>query len=402
MAKRWTQPPGGLDVGRLGRRRRAGAHQPDHPREGAPGRARGRGRRQLLPEPAPRLPGWHRAQPAALPAPARARPRTWPATPRSSSTCSCATWPKAIRVRRRLGRRRGDPVAAVLHPVGLARPRRCRVRRRRRRGRGGRLLQRLSRRGRPRRPVATTPGGDGRGHASFAHHLGLEHMAFHGRAGPRRAGRPGAPPRPRLEGRRPARRSQEIMAADDVVVEPGDMLLFHTGFATKVLEWNREPDPVRDPPHVHLPRRPGRRRCSSGSPTRRSRRWSPTTTRSRGWCGPGPRRRAGTRCCRSTTCACSSSACPLGELWYLHELATWLREHDRSRFLLTAPPLRLPGAVGCPRHPGRHRLTAGRRRCSGRGRVRSAEHARRSRNGAKSALDDLGERLEAASVGRPR
>ena len=34
------------------------------------------------------------------------------------------------------------------------------------------------------------------------------------------------------------------MAADNVVVEPGDMLLIHTGFATKVLEWNRDPDPV--------------------------------------------------------------------------------------------------------------------------------------------------------------
>jgi kynurenine formamidase len=42
---------------------------------------------------------------------------------------------------------------------------------------------------------------------------------------------------------------------------------------------------------------------------------------------------------------------PLGEMWYLHELATWLRAHDRSRFLLTAPPLRLPGAVGCPLNP---------------------------------------------------
>ncbi len=42
---------------------------------------------------------------------------------------------------------------------------------------------------------------------------------------------------------------------------------------------------------------------------------------------------------------------PLGEMWYLHELATWLREHDRSRFLLTAPPLRLPGVVGSPLTP---------------------------------------------------
>ena len=38
----------------------------------------------------------------------------------------------------------------------------------------------------------------------------------------------------------------------------------------------------------------------------------------------------------------------LGEIWYLTELALWLREHQRNRFLLTAPPLRLPGAVGSP------------------------------------------------------
>jgi kynurenine formamidase len=42
---------------------------------------------------------------------------------------------------------------------------------------------------------------------------------------------------------------------------------------------------------------------------------------------------------------------PLGELWYLHDLAAWLREHDRSRFLLTAPPLRLPGVQGSPLTP---------------------------------------------------
>jgi kynurenine formamidase len=42
---------------------------------------------------------------------------------------------------------------------------------------------------------------------------------------------------------------------------------------------------------------------------------------------------------------------PLGEMWYLHELATWLREHQRSRFLLTAPPLRMPGVVGSPVTP---------------------------------------------------
>jgi hypothetical protein len=41
----------------------------------------------------------------------------------------------------------------------------------------------------------------------------------------------------------------------------------------------------------------------------------------------------------------------LGEMWYMTPLADWLRAHGRSRFLLTAPPLRLPGAVGSPATP---------------------------------------------------
>jgi kynurenine formamidase len=41
----------------------------------------------------------------------------------------------------------------------------------------------------------------------------------------------------------------------------------------------------------------------------------------------------------------------LGELWYFGELAPWLAAAGRSAFLLTAPPLRLPGAVGSPVTP---------------------------------------------------
>ena len=41
----------------------------------------------------------------------------------------------------------------------------------------------------------------------------------------------------------------------------------------------------------------------------------------------------------------------LGEMLYLTELARCLLEHRRYRFLLTAPPLRLPGAVGSPPCP---------------------------------------------------
>ncbi|TVR41922.1 MAG: cyclase family protein [Cryomorphaceae bacterium] len=41
----------------------------------------------------------------------------------------------------------------------------------------------------------------------------------------------------------------------------------------------------------------------------------------------------------------------LGELWLLADLAKWLRAHNRNRFMLTAPPLRLTGAVGSPLTP---------------------------------------------------
>ena len=91
-----------------------------------------------------------------------------------------------------------------------------------------------------RRPDAA---GDGGQHVCFARHLGLEHMAFQG-----------------VQGRgvlidlahhlgdewRGVDRATlgEIMARDNVVVEPGDMVLFHTGYATKVLTWNRHPDPA--------------------------------------------------------------------------------------------------------------------------------------------------------------
>ena len=105
--------------------------------------------------------------------------------------------------------------------------------------------------------------GDGTGHASFAKHLGLEHMAKHG-----------------VQGRgvlvdlrhhlgdafQPVglKTLQEVMDADGVVVEPGDMLLLHTGYATKLLEWEGKASPRDALRHRLLPRRPRRVRCWSG------------------------------------------------------------------------------------------------------------------------------------------
>ena len=41
----------------------------------------------------------------------------------------------------------------------------------------------------------------------------------------------------------------------------------------------------------------------------------------------------------------------LGEIWWLADLNDYMRAAGRTRFLLTAPPLRLPGAVGSPTTP---------------------------------------------------
>lgn len=41
----------------------------------------------------------------------------------------------------------------------------------------------------------------------------------------------------------------------------------------------------------------------------------------------------------------------LGEFWWFGGIAPWLAAHKRAHFLLTAPPLNLPGAVGSPATP---------------------------------------------------
>ena len=105
-------------------------------------------------------------------------------------------------VRGRVGRRRGDPLPAVLDAVGLTGPRRCRVRRRRRRDRRGRLLQRLPRRRGPGRPEARC----GRRRREPPLLRPSPGPGAHGgdrRAGTRRPRRPGPSPGPRMARRRP-------------------------------------------------------------------------------------------------------------------------------------------------------------------------------------------------------
>jgi hypothetical protein len=142
-----------------------------------------------------------------------------------------------------------------------------------------------------------------------------------------------------------------ILEADAIEVEAGDMVCVHTGFADTLLAMNRRPDLatlhatgsgldghdprlldwivdvrlaclIADNPAVELvvPK------LQHPQPMRQ------------------PRLPLHEHCL-------FKNGIHLGELWYLTALAGWLRAHGRSRFLLTAPPLRLPGAVGSPVTP---------------------------------------------------
>jgi kynurenine formamidase len=146
-------------------------------------------------------------------------------------------------------------------------------------------------------------------------------------------------------------RLMRILEADKILIEAGDMVCLHTGFADTLLAMNRQPDiqqlhetgsgldgrdskllnwivDVRlacllaDNPAVEL-----------ASPKL----MTPTPIR-------GPRLPLHEHCL-------FKNGIHLGELWLLTPLARWLRLNQRSRFLLTAPPLRLPGAVGSPATP---------------------------------------------------
>ena len=191
--------------------------------------------------------------------------------------------------------------------------------------------------------------GDGSGHRCFAHHLGLEHMAAHGVQG--RGVLVDLAHHLGLDWRGVDLATlQDVMAADDVVVEPGDMLLLHTGFATKVLEWDRNPDP----------RELFTTAAYLDAKDDALLQWIADSQISalvadnyavEAMLGGGPLVDGKRTLLPIHQLCLFKLGVPLGEMWYLHELATWLREHDRSRFLLTAPPLRLPGIVGSPLTP---------------------------------------------------
>ena len=140
-----------------------------------------------------------------------------------------------------------------------------------------------------------------------------------------------------------------VLEKDEVTVERGDMVCLYTGFADVILELRKKPDPQL----LH--------HTCSGLDGRDEKllQWISDSGLSclladnyaveiipTGLSKPGP----GALMPLHEHCLFKNGI-HLGEMWYFTELARWLREHSRNRFLLTAPPLRLPGAVGSPATP---------------------------------------------------
>lgn len=137
-----------------------------------------------------------------------------------------------------------------------------------------------------------------------------------------------------------------ILDADNVAVETGDVLCFRTGFDRALLARYNDPAAAFDPHQC----------CGLDGFDVRLQKWLDD-------CGAAalisdneavellPDMSAfsgtGTRIPLHELCLFKLGM-PLGEMFLLSDLADWLRVQDRSRFLLTAPPLRLPGAVGSP------------------------------------------------------
>lgn len=137
-----------------------------------------------------------------------------------------------------------------------------------------------------------------------------------------------------------------ILESDKVEVETGDVLCFRTGFDRALLARYRDPGVTFDS-----------RRCAGLNGL------DPKLLRWIDDCGAAALvsdneavellpdassiKGEGTRIPLHNLCLFKLGM-PLGEMFLLSDLADWLRANNRSRFLFTAPPLRLPGAVGSP------------------------------------------------------
>jgi len=143
----------------------------------------------------------------------------------------------------------------------------------------------------------------------------------------------------------------QVLQADRVVVEPGDLLLLHTGFARVLWGMGKQCDAealhhtgaVLDGRDARLLQWVS----ESGIAALCADNYAVEAYPARDTDDPLAHRAA---LPLHEHCLFKLGV-PLGELWWLSDLAAWLRQQGRSRCLLTAPPLRLPGAVGSPVTP---------------------------------------------------
>lgn len=140
-----------------------------------------------------------------------------------------------------------------------------------------------------------------------------------------------------------------VMETDGVVVEPGDILCLYTGFADVVMAMGGAPDAAVLANSCAVLDGRDRRLLDfigdSGIAAIAADNYAVEGLPARAFAGgPNASMPLHHHCLFKL-------GLPLGELWWLSALAAALREAGRSRFLLTAPPLRLPGAAGSPVTP---------------------------------------------------
>lgn len=184
-------------------------------------------------------------------------------------------------------------------------------------------------------------------HGSYAQRLGVENMAVHGMQG-----RAVLVDLVRVFGMgRTLVGHTALMAALEqlnVVVERGDMLVLRTGFAEALLDMQGKPQP-------DVLKNTGAVLDGSDQALLA---WITDSGISAicadNYAVENADRELAPGCCSKLPLhhhCLFKLGLPLAELWYLKDLAQWLHSRERNRFLLTAPPLRLPGAIGSPVTP---------------------------------------------------
>jgi len=190
---------------------------------------------------------------------------------------------------------------------------------------------------------------DGCGHSCYAHKLGVENMAAKAIQG-----RAVMVDLEKHYGREHKYVDYDdlkhVLDADSVAIEPGDMVLLYTGYSDEIVKMNKKVDPARVRNMCAVLDGRDARLLQWITDTQISVLASDNLGVEAVPALPGPEGVEHPWLPLHNHCIFKLGL-NLGELWWLKDLALWLRANKRSRFLLTAPPLRLPGAVGSPATP---------------------------------------------------